>query len=99
MSWDFAEGNPFSESSGDWYRFVSLIGEVLDFACPAGPIADVTCRDAGELQDREAAIATDPPYYDNMDMPTLRLLYVWLESLHSGPIPRPLRDYVDPEGS
>ena len=35
MTWDYAEGNPFSLSSGHYCRFVSLISEVLDVAVPA----------------------------------------------------------------
>ena len=80
MSWDFAEGNPFSQSSGHFYRFISLIGEVFDFAASGFSTGQIDQQDAA--QNRLAlgrVVSTDPPYYDNIAYADLSdFFYVWL---------------------
>lgn len=81
MSWDYAEANPFSESSGNFYRFVSLIGEVLDICVPASGDGVVRQLDAKALSSvvNSAVVSTDPPYYDNINYADLSdFFYVWL---------------------
>ena len=84
MTWDFAEANPFSNSSGcfdnmlDWiYKAVKnspakIIGEVFNHsALKSFPLSKVL-------------VSTDPPYYDNIGYANLsEFFYVWLR--------RPLR--------
>jgi putative DNA methylase len=68
MSWDYAEGNPFSVSSGHFLRFVSLISEMLDFSVPADPPSWITQEDAAHTAGpipRFVARA-DPPYFNNI---------------------------------
>jgi putative DNA methylase len=66
MTWDYAEANPFSTSSGHFLRFVSLISEVIDspLQANAGIVlqadASSQCISAGKV------VSTDPPYYDNI---------------------------------
>jgi putative DNA methylase len=80
MSWDYAEGNPFSDSSGNFYRFVSLASEVLDVS--------VSAHSAGYAKQLDAVskstiagtvtISTDPPYFDNIGYADLSdFFYVW----------------------
>ena len=68
MSWDFAEGNPFSESSGNFLRQVELIEKVLNTLYSTIP-AYVSQHDATapiSNINRPIIISTDPPYYDNV---------------------------------
>lgn len=80
MSWDFAEANPFSESSGHFYRFVSLIGEVFDVAASGFSYGKIDQQDAAQTTLAIGrVISTDPPYYDNIAYADLSdFFYVWL---------------------
>jgi putative DNA methylase len=80
MTWDFAEGNPFSESSGHYLRFVSLKSEVIDLTLSAYSSAQVTQADAqSQTISTRRLISTDPPYYDNICYADLSdFFYVWL---------------------
>ena len=82
MVWDYAEGNPFSSSSGSFltclsgtFQGLSSIGNVL------GNEAEVLQRDATARvsQSTGAVLSTDPPYYDNISYADLSdFFYVWL---------------------
>ena len=81
MTWDYAEGNPFSVSSGHYDRFVSLISDVIEIAAPAIGTGSVVPIDApaNNYPARSAVISTDPPYYDNIGYADLSdFFYVWL---------------------
>ena len=79
MTWDFAECNFFSESTGNF-------GGALDWIAKA--IIEFRPRNSGELQQHDAqqvtlpfgaVISTDPPYYDNISYGDLSdYFYVWL---------------------
>ena len=84
MVWDFAEPNPFSDSTGNWMSHIEWIAKVVE-RLPA----DVN---AGEAHQADASttiyaesgpvIVTDPPYYDNINYADLSdFFYVWLRSL------------------
>ncbi len=80
MSWDFAEGNPFSDSSGNFYRQIELITDVL-YRLPTSGTPTVTQLDATTAMSnvQSPVIATDPPYYDNIGYADLSdFFYVWL---------------------
>lgn len=79
MVWDFAEGNPFSESSGNWLNNVDWGAKAiarLPAACPA----TVSQFDASKQQiSAGKVVSTDPPYYDNIGYADLSdFFYVWL---------------------
>jgi putative DNA methylase len=79
MIWDFAEGNPFSTSTGNYSGSVDWVGESID-SYPGSQPAFVRAADAA-LQDISAAkvVSTDPPYYDNIGYADLSdFFYVWL---------------------
>ena len=80
MNWDFAEGNPFSQSSGHYLRFVRLEAEVLEVALGAAIEGHVVQADAQTQQvSRNRVISTDPPYYDNIGYADLSdFFYAWL---------------------
>ena len=79
MIWVYAEGNPFSGSSGNY------LGQ-LDYL--VGALANVPARGEGHAVQADAAhppdrgllvVATDPPYYDNVPYADLSdFFYVWL---------------------
>lgn len=80
MTWDFAEVNPFSDSTGNWSGAVDWIARAVD-ELPASGNGKISQRDAGawiEANDG-TVIATDPPYYDNISYADLSdYFYVWL---------------------
>jgi putative DNA methylase len=78
--WDYAEANPFSNSSGNWMLGIEQAAKSLD-AAPANGSAQVQQRDATSHIDRPGTwmISTDPPYYDNVPYADLSdFFYVWL---------------------
>lgn len=79
MSWDFAEGNPFSDSSGNFFRQWELITKSIDLL-GFGEQASVTQQDARKLAtSKPVIISTDPPYYDNIPYADLSdFFYIWL---------------------
>lgn len=79
MTWDFAEGNPFSKSSGNYFRFASLISEVISFATARTPAAVLQADAQTQRISAGKVISTDPPYYDNIEYADLSdYFYVWL---------------------
>ncbi len=82
MTWDFAEANPFSRSSGSFMTCLanSLRG-LRSIGISRGGPAEVSQEDARARLDGAAisAISTDPPYYDNISYADLAdFYYVWL---------------------
>ncbi|GHO88026.1 DUF1156 domain-containing protein [Dictyobacter formicarum] len=86
MVWDFAEANPFSDSTGNFLGAIDWIAETVKL---------LPCSLQGEAKQRDATtsangihnplISTDPPYYDNIGYADLSdFFYIWLRrSLHS----------------
>jgi putative DNA methylase len=80
MTWDFAEGNPFSEASGNFDGGIGWIAKVIDGALPASIGGIASAADAA-LQNISSGklISTDPPYYDNIGYADLSdFFYIWL---------------------
>ena len=79
MTWDFAEGNPFSASTGSTEQTLDWIGRVLDDLCGA-VVGLVHQMDATAVEtDDSVIVSTDPPYYDNIGYADLSdFFYVWL---------------------
>ncbi|WP_428851905.1 DUF1156 domain-containing protein [Imbroritus primus] len=79
MTWDFAEGNPFSESSGNWMFNIEWgVKAVQLFPARAG--GSVVQQDAQtQTTSKNKLVSTDPPYYDNIGYADLSdFFYVWL---------------------
>ena len=79
MTWDFAESNPLSDSSGNFEGGIKSIHGALGSVAPErfGMAAQ------GEAQSQTISaskvISTDPPYYDNIGYADLSdFFYVWL---------------------
>ncbi len=80
MVWDYAEGNPFSDSTGNWSGALDWIERVITNALPALRNGVAMQADA-QTQDIsiDKIVSTDPPYYDNVPYADLSdFFYVWL---------------------
>lgn len=78
MVWDYAEANPFSNSSGCYDNMLEWIEKSVQ-CMPAkltGTVLQQNAADSHELQG--IVISTDPPYYDNIGYANLSdFFYVW----------------------
>lgn len=79
MVWDYAESNPFSNSTGNWSGAIGWIKNTLE-RFPATGVSCVKQFDAqSDCELRNFVISTDPPYYDNISYADLSdFFYVWL---------------------
>lgn len=79
MAWDFAEGNPFSESSGNWMFNIEWGAKAIQLF-PAQVGGNVIQQDAqAQTVSKDKVVSTDPPYYDNIGYADLSdFFYVWL---------------------
>ena len=80
MTWDFAEGNPFSRASGNFHGGTGWIAKVADMSLPATRDGVASNQDASvQSVSRDKVVSTDPPYYDNIGYADLSdFFYVWL---------------------
>ena len=81
MIWDFAEGNPFSDSVGNWKVHSEWISKVLEQLPVDTNEGRVHQADASTTihADEGPVIVTDPPYYNNISYAELSdFFYVWL---------------------
>jgi len=79
MTWDYAEGNPFSDSTGNWQSMVEWVSKVIENSS-ANPDSYCINRDAqNQIISQYKIVSTDPPYYDNIGYADLSdFFYVWL---------------------
>ncbi|MCL1800683.1 MAG: DUF1156 domain-containing protein [Promicromonosporaceae bacterium] len=78
MVWDFAEANPFSDSSGNFLGQADWISKVIE-RTPAESGGEAHQADAATRDYTGMVISTDPPYYDNIGYSDLSdFFYVWL---------------------
>lgn len=91
MVWDYAEANPFSDSSGNWLSNNDWITKCL-LCFPAQGLGHAVQYDAqsvwlsdgintqhDNLYVNPRIVSTDPPYYDNVGYADLSdFFYVWL---------------------
>ncbi|TVR20064.1 MAG: DUF1156 domain-containing protein, partial [Anaerolineaceae bacterium] len=78
MVWDYAEANPFSESTGNWIANIDWIWKVVE-RLPANSNGEVVQQDAAHLNLDAKTLSTDPPYYDNIGYADLSdFFYVWM---------------------
>jgi putative DNA methylase len=79
MIWDFAEANPFSDSSGNFEGGIRQAQKFL-LNAPAMGQARVVQQDAQtQIVSCGNFVSTDPPYYDNIGYADLSdFFYVWL---------------------
>ncbi len=83
MTWDYAEINPFSASTGNFVSCIDWVWKAIDKA-PSNLKGRVFHRDISkqtnlEPQNLSLVISTDPPYYDNIGYSDLSdFFYIWL---------------------
>ncbi len=79
MTWDFAEGSPFSDSSGNWCFNVEWVQKAIA-KLPASSLGFASQSDAAtQTISSYKLVSTDPPYYDNIGYADLSdFFYVWL---------------------
>ncbi|WP_199258250.1 DUF1156 domain-containing protein [Paracoccus binzhouensis] len=98
MTWDFAEVNVFSESSGSYHSLFTRMVKGFEVLGATDEKSAITQNDAqGVEYPSSTAISTDPPYYDNIGYadlsdfffcwmkPALRSIYPELFSLITTP--------------
>ncbi len=81
MTWDFAEGNPFSQSTGNFGGATDWVAKAAAWRPDASVLGQAKQGDATDSVDGGGAkaISTDPPYYDNIGYADLSdFFYVWL---------------------
>ena len=80
MTWDFAECNPFSSSTGNWMAMVNWVQNAVE-RLPGTGDPEVLQRDARSRvrESPGALVSSDPPYYDNISYADLSdFFFVWL---------------------
>lgn len=85
MTWDYAESNPFCNSSGCFDNMLEWVYKAI-FSFPAKQIGLACQQDAqSDCGLRDIMVSTDPPYYDNIGYADLSdFFYIWLrQSLKS----------------
>ena len=81
MVWDYAEVNPFSNSTGNLLGDTRWVAEAVENV-PAHPHSDAIQADAMTRDYTNVVISTDPPYYDNIGYSDLSdYFYVWLRPM------------------
>ena len=81
MTWDFAEANPFSNSTGSWENNLNWVVKVLEQFTPNSK-GSITQSDSREVKYvNNAVISSDPPYYDNIPYADLSdYFFQWLKA-------------------
>lgn len=90
MTWDYAEGNPFSSSTGCFQNMLEWVVKCVDNLPIACADAEVGQADAqSDCGLRNIMVSTDPPYYDNIGYADLSdFFYVWMRSSLKDTYPR-----------
>ena len=82
MTWDFAETNPFSSSTGNWMAMVDWEVKSIQWLVSSAARSGETAQRDARARIKEVGtclISTDPPYYDNISYADLSdFFYVWL---------------------
>lgn len=84
MTWDFAEGNPFSNSTGNFVGQLKYLASVVEASPPQGGAGVVRQENAADSANgvSKPIISTDPPYYDSVPYADLSdYFYIWLRPL------------------
>ena len=81
MTWDYAESNPFSNSSGCFNNVFNLelqaFGGLVGSNASLGVVRQMDAQSDNGM--RGILVSTDPPYYDNIGYADLSdFFYVWL---------------------
>ena len=79
MTWDFAETNPFSNSTGNVLGGVQWVCKSLEHLCPGTVGWGMLGDSQSQTVSADKLVSTDPPYYDNISYADLSdFFYIWL---------------------
>jgi putative DNA methylase len=79
MTWDFAEANAFSDSTGGWAGSLEWVPTALEAFPPKGIGRAGQADASNQVTSASKIVSTDPPYYDNIGYADLSdFFYVWL---------------------
>ena len=98
MVWDYAEGNPFSNSSGCFDNMCEWVIKCLELL----PTEQQGCGKQFDAQSdnglRNIMVSTDPPYYDNIGYADLSdYFYVWMRQSLKDTYPKLFRTMLVPK--
>lgn len=98
MSWDFAEANPFSSSSGCFSNGIEWVYRSIELL-PASRRSEAAQFDAqSDCNLRNIMVSTDPPYYDNIGYADLSdFFYVWMRQSLKDTYPKLFRTMLVPK--
>lgn len=98
MIWDYAEGNPSSNSSGSFDNMLEWVIKCITLF-PASTNTTVRQFDAQSDNGlRNIMISTDPPYYDNISYADLSdFFYVWMRQSLRDTYPKLFRTMLVPK--
>lgn len=100
--WDYCEGNPLSDTTGNYISCVEWVAEVAETCSHAearAPSSHVEQRSAVQHADPQTydVILTDPPYYDAIPYSDLMdFFYVWLRRTLYGLTPELQAAFAEP---
>lgn len=79
MTWDFAEGNPFSGATGNFLANVEWVYKVVERFVPSNSGREVQFDAQSVEIPNLSVISTDPPYYDNIGYADLSdFFFCWM---------------------
>lgn len=97
MTWDFAECNPFSSSSGNFLGAIKWVSLSID-NLPANGHGSIVQKPAQMVNFSKCVVSSDPPYYDNIGYADLSdYFYVWLRRSLSKIFPKLLSTILVPK--
>lgn len=98
MVWDYAEANPFSNSSGCFDNMAEWVTKCIS-ELPANQISEVSQFDAqSDCGLRNIMVSSDPPYYDNIGYADLSdFFYVWMRQSLKDTYPKLFRTMLVPK--
>jgi len=101
MVWDFAEGNPFGDSSSEFFQCLKNVADCLDAAAATVPatVRQGAAQDSGPFA-VPPIVSTDPPYYNNVNYSDLSdFFYGWLRRMLAPIYPEDFRAPAVPKAA
>jgi putative DNA methylase len=80
MTWDYAEADFFSNSTGNYAGAIDWVTKVVELvSCNAIGVVQHINATTSDIYQKSIVVSTDPPYYDNIGYADLSdFFYVWL---------------------
>ncbi len=98
MTWDYAEANPFSGSTGNWTAMRDWVWKVVSAFMPTAEGTETQQDAQTVVYPANAVISTDPPYYDNIGYSDLSdFFYSWMRPIMKSLFPSIFSVLVTPK--